>query len=169
MFRQLCLSAFFCFSIWCQTPGGVDGALYPGASKPAVKTARQQLPSAIAGVDAPRPVVLPEVDLAAERVTNRRGQLPLGTTRKLPQVEGAWTSLASGRHLWRGAIRSPGAVAMRVHFTGFDAADGKVWVYGADADPETTYTGSGPNKDGDFWSGTVEGDTLMSPVPGATG
>jgi uncharacterized protein (TIGR03437 family) len=58
---------------------------------------------------------------------------------------------------------------VRVHFTGFDASEGRVWVYAPNADPETTYTARGLNNDGDFWSGTVEGDTLVIEYEGPDG
>lgn len=74
---------------------------------------------------------------------------------------GAWEASR-----WRVALRSPGAVALRVHFRGFTVGQGRVWLEGGKA----VYTGAGPFGDGDFWTETVFGDEaeiVYEPAPGA--
>lgn len=84
-----------------------------------------------------------------------------------PFSRGKWETLPNGAATWRLAIRSPGAAAIRVRFSGFSAGSGKVWVYGAngganggdDGQSQGPYSGLGIFGNGEFWSGTVWGDT----------
>lgn len=62
--------------------------------------------------------------------------------------------------LWRMAIRSPGAQALRLHFTGVKLESGKLWVHDGQGHGFGPYTGKGPLGDGDFWSDIVTGDTI---------
>jgi hypothetical protein len=77
--------------------------------------------------------------------------------------KGKWRKLASGASVWRLGIESPGAAGLRVHFTGFDANGGRVWIHAqtAPGKPEVVgpYSGKGPHHDGDFWS-----DVVFSPA-----
>lgn len=62
------------------------------------------------------------------------------------------------------AITSPGAKALRVHFSGFDLADGdEVYVYGHAEDGPLAgpYAGRGPLGDGDFWAEITDGDIVV--------
>lgn len=62
------------------------------------------------------------------------------------------------------AVKSPGAVATRVHFEDFDLSSGdEVYVYGLSSDSSVAgpYTGKGLWNDKEFWSKTVEGDTAI--------
>ena len=62
------------------------------------------------------------------------------------------------------AIRSPGAVALRVQFAGFAIAPGdEVFVRGAGEKQanDEPYRGKGPGGDGEFWAATVDGDTAV--------
>lgn len=68
------------------------------------------------------------------------------------------------RRVWRRAIRSPGAVAMRVHFSGFSIGSGRVWLHDGrrhHAQVAGPYTGRGIFGDGDFWSDVIYGDTVV--------
>ena len=47
---------------------------------------------------------------------------------------------------------------MRLHFR--EVSDGELWVYN-DADTEGAFPSSGPDGDGDFWTGVVRGDTVI--------
>jgi hypothetical protein len=61
-------------------------------------------------------------------------------------------------------IKSTGASGVGVHFRNFALADGEeVYVYGAGADSVVfgPYTDKGPWGSGDFWSGTINGDTIV--------
>ena len=61
-------------------------------------------------------------------------------------------------------IKSSGASGIGVHFRNFALADGEeVYVYGAATDSIVfgPFTGKGPWGSGEFWSGTVDGDTAV--------
>lgn len=114
-----------------------------------------------------------EVDVAdanaAAEVTVTPGPVRVGLVRPIDPTNLAAagietaveTELTDGRTMWTLAISSPGAHAMRVHFTGFHVGRGQAIVY-APWDGETLirgpYTGFGYNGDGDFWSASVPGD-----------
>jgi len=148
------------------SPPSAASALYPGARSSPVRYAAGMMPSVAAGVAAPAPLALTAPDTAALRVANRFGQVPLGFSRDvgaLTTARGAWENLAGGR-VWRLAIRSEGAQAVRIRFTGFSVGTGRVWVYAPAQDPSSEaglFTGEGPYADGEFWSGLVAGDTAV--------
>jgi hypothetical protein len=61
-------------------------------------------------------------------------------------------------------IKSSGASGIGVHFRNFALADGEeVYVYGTGADSIVfgPFTDKGPWGSGEFWSGTVDGDTVV--------
>ena len=61
-------------------------------------------------------------------------------------------------------IKSPRASGISVHFHDFELADDQeVYVYGAGADSIVfgPFTNKGPWGSGEFWSGTVDGDTVV--------
>ena len=61
-------------------------------------------------------------------------------------------------------IKSTGASGIGVHFRNFDLADGdQVYVYGPAADSIVfgPFTNKGPWASGEFWSGTLSGDTAV--------
>ena len=79
-----------------------------------------------------------------------------------------------GNSVWQLHVRSPGALGVRVWFSGFDLAPGtSVKVYGADTGTATVgeYTGRGWMDTVDFWSLSVRGDTAVVEfwVPAAPG
>jgi len=94
---------------------------------------------------------------------------PLGDAARRPEASGAHRQVAvpgpSGvRQLWRQAIRSPGAVGLRVHFTDFAVGAGRVWVHaGRRHQPQVfgPYTGRGIHGDGEFWSDVLLGETVV--------
>ncbi len=65
--------------------------------------------------------------------------------------------------VWRLQIVSKGAKGLRLHVTGF--ADGKLTVRGAGA--AQTFAAKGPNGDGEFWTGVVDGDNVWLEFAGA--
>jgi len=61
-------------------------------------------------------------------------------------------------------IKSTNAYGVGVHFRGFDlAGDDEVYVYGPASDSIVCgpFTRKGPWGDGEFWSGTIDGDTAI--------
>ena len=65
--------------------------------------------------------------------------------------------------VWRLRIVSKGAAGLRLHVTGF--ADGNLAVRGAGA--TQTFANKGPNGDGDFWTGVVDGESVWLEFTGA--
>lgn len=76
---------------------------------------------------------------------------------------GGWESAAGGRRIWRASILSPGAKGIRVRFSKFAVGTGKVWIYSGPGDehPQGPYTGRGLFDDGEFWSGSVFGESVI--------
>ena len=60
-----------------------------------------------------------------------------------------------------GRIRSAGAEAVRVHLTGVDLGDGSLEIRAAQGGDAVTYTGRGPQGDGEFWSHSVFGEEAV--------
>ena len=79
--------------------------------------------------------------------------------------KGKWKKLGNGASIWRLGIESPGASGLRVHFTGFDAGAGKLWLHAqaGQEKPEVVgpYSGKGPHQDGDFWSDIVFSSSVI--------
>ncbi|MEE9293658.1 MAG: hypothetical protein V3W34_01665 [Phycisphaerae bacterium] len=74
-----------------------------------------------------------------------------------------------GADVWTLAIRSPGAFGTRLHFSGFDVGAGSVLVYAEGASgiiARGPYTRKGPNKNGEFWTSSLPGDTVFIEVSG---
>ncbi|MGH9830868.1 MAG: hypothetical protein ACREDR_47285, partial [Blastocatellia bacterium] len=62
------------------------------------------------------------------------------------------------------ALKSAGAVQIRVHLQNLDLADGdSVFLYGVSPNSHVVgpLTGRGPFGDGDFWTDSIEGDTVI--------
>ncbi len=71
---------------------------------------------------------------------------------------------SNARQSWRQALRSPGAVGLRVHFTGFSVGGGRVWLHdGRRFKPQIAgpYTKRGIFGDGDFWSDVLYGEIVV--------
>jgi len=82
--------------------------------------------------------------------------------RTLERGSGAITSTEDGGFVYTMALSSPGAAALRVHFTGFrlPPATG-VYLYTDETQAFGPYTGRGPFGDGEFWSHTLVGDYVI--------
>ena len=125
------------------------------------------LPGAASQLPSLEPTVLAPLDVDALRVPNGQGQIPIGVARPVASEElrsGRWETAPGLDGVWRSSVRSPGAVSMRVHFTDFSVGAGRVWVYAAlgdTAEVDGPYTGRGTYEDGDFWSASIPGDTLV--------
>jgi hypothetical protein len=68
----------------------------------------------------------------------------VGVSRDLPAgslAQGEWSTTPEGKPVWRLSLSSTGAETLRVHFTGFHAGSGKVWLFGTEADGTPTSAG----------------------------
>jgi len=113
-------------------------------------------------------IALPPLDPAQKIDIDENGRRRIGAHRELPALpppSAAWTSDADGAPVWRVEIRSPGAVALRLHFVDFQVEPGAVAVFEADEAlrpaAERRYTGRGPAGDGELWSDIVEGEAAI--------
>lgn len=132
------------------------------------QAAARQLPSLQSRLDVPIAQSLGPVPLEQwQAVPELRGLTASGLHRKLNeplQVAGRWQDTSSGRRVWSAAVHSPGAAALRVHFSSFQAGAGRVWVHSGQPEPGEIggpYTAAGWTGDGDFWSDLVTGDTIV--------
>ena len=84
---------------------------------------------------------------------------PVGITAAFNQMK---RPMPDGGFAWTMALESPGATALRVHFTDFSTGpNAEVYVYNMDGEAFGPYTGSGPGNSGDFWSNTVTGSVAF--------
>jgi V8-like Glu-specific endopeptidase len=82
---------------------------------------------------------------------------PVGVQLSFPSLD-SFTRTADGGFVWTGAVTSPGATALRLHFTNFDLPDNTaLYVYGLNAEAFGPYTGLGYTNSGEFWSHTIMG------------
>ena len=91
------------------------------------------------------------------------GVAQLGVHRKIePKLlqKGKWQKSS-----WTLVLHSPGAQGLRVHVTGMALGTGKLTFRSADGEVQT-FTGKGPNGDGDFWTGLVSGDCATLELEG---
>lgn len=97
-----------------------------------------------------------------------QGEDPTGVRRPLPDAasalgfatdQGTWTETTAGS-VWRLPITSPDAVALRVHVENAALGNGRLWIHGGSDSVFGPYTGTGPYRDGEFWSPTVAGESL---------
>jgi hypothetical protein len=132
---------------------------------PGVPTPNRPLPPS-RSVLLPRPGTLGLGGLAADE----RAKLgPVGLKERIgvhraiadgSLARGTWTALADGRRVWRIEIQSDAAVGLRVQFSNFSVGEGKVWVH-SPATVDGPYTARGPYGNGEFWSGTVDGESAV--------
>ncbi len=69
-----------------------------------------------------------------------------------------------GETVWTLAIRSPGADGIRLHFADFDVGEGSGLVYSTSESGiivRGPYAGTGPDRDGDFWTASLPGDEVF--------
>ncbi len=67
---------------------------------------------------------------------------------------------ADGSFVWTTSVRSSGASALRLRFTGFDLPKGAaLYLDTDDGQAHGPYRGKGPHDSGEFWSHAVFGDT----------
>jgi hypothetical protein len=107
--------------------------------------------------------------LTAEERTGRRvraGLTQVGVHRSVSAAEGegSWQTARDGSSVWRLVLRSPSAVALRLHLENFHAGDGQLWITELLADrPQTygPYEGDGIHGDGEFWTNTALGEAVL--------
>src|SRR5581483_1371837 len=115
----------------------------------------------------PRPAMYSfgTLNVTEQHVLATAGRLPrIGVHRgisPLTLATGAWQQVADGSSIWRLAIESKGATGLRVQFGNFSIGNGKLWVYGGDGQAQGPYTAAGMFGNGEFWTGTVWGDTAV--------
>jgi len=115
---------------------------------------------------------LPPLDIRATEVEDKslgdsRTPLRIGVARSIdasPLTHGRWVNIQKNRTLWLFGIRSPSGVGLRLHFTDFSLPPGaKIYIYPS-SDPSKyfgPYEGKGIFDDGEFWSPTIEGETII--------
>ncbi|MCZ2150889.1 MAG: S-layer homology domain-containing protein [Bryobacterales bacterium] len=107
--------------------------------------------------------------LLAPALMGRPARPVVGDTRPLPQDlprQALWDGSK-----WRLEVRSPGAAALRLHFTAFHVGSGQVRIAGGES-AAGPFTQDGLLSDGDFWSPLLAGDTVIveyEPAPEAAG
>mgnify|MGYP006202907299 CR=1 FL=1 len=65
---------------------------------------------------------------------------------------------------WTASIESPGAAALRVHFSNLFLPNNATLTIGNAIGESFAYTGRGPGGSGEFWSNTVRGDKVQVTV-----
>jgi uncharacterized protein (TIGR03437 family) len=118
---------------------------------------RQALPTAFE---------LPPLSAAEAAQRWRGGARQTGVERPVaaPALSSGVSSvLPDGRVAWRLVLRSPGAVALRVHFFRFSVPGAAVWLYPAGGAMQATgpYSAQGPNGTGEFWSPRIPSDSVV--------
>jgi hypothetical protein len=74
--------------------------------------------------------------------------------------QGVLKKSTDGSFVWAMTVTSPGAQAIRVHFTGFSLPDNtEMYLLGPNSQAHGPYTGSGRNGTGDFWTRSIVSDT----------
>ncbi len=72
------------------------------------------------------------------------------------------TRMSRDGFTWTGVVRSPGAVALRLHFSDVSLPAGvELYVYNSLGEAWGPYTGQGPLQSGDFWAQTVVDDEVF--------
>lgn len=166
------LLLFSASSVVGQRIVSVESAVHYPVSQPEPRALKSDLPSRGAGLADPVVRSLGAFDRLQHEVPNAYGQIPIGISPPVGTgngVAGQWDHLPDGRRVWRIVLRSPDAVAVCVHFSGFNVGRGEVWAYGADETVEGAFTGAGEFGDGYFWTGSIAGDRVTVeyiPAPG---
>jgi len=145
-----------------EAPMAVSPALPAGLVDP---TLPQNLPEYLRGITPHTPVGLAPLTVDEAR-PRKRGPLSSTGLRRSVTVDfarhGSVVVAPDGHAVWSVAITSPRAKRVRVHFRDFDVLSGEVWVYAPGAEfAVAPLMANGVFGDGEFWSGTVEGETAI--------
>ncbi len=138
----------------------IDQSRLTIASRPLAPSQRLLLPAAgkamLGAID----------DTVRDRPSPRHGVARVAVHRSIPSesvTKGTWQTLNDGTRVWRLALNSTNALGLRLHLTNFNIGTGQVWVHDTDSPASKIlgpYTGSGPLGKGDFWTGTIFGETI---------
>ncbi len=144
-------------------PGGVE----PRIAKPSRIPPSQRDGTALQSVPEMRLAALDQQALLDEDTKSssagHRQRISVGRALNVTLDQGQWRDLRTGGRVWSMEIVSPGAVAIRLHFTDVDLPPGAELWLDAPAHPEGAdgpHQGRGPLDDRQFWSGTTEGDRV---------
>lgn len=123
-----------------------------------------RLPAAEPGFNfpplAPRDLdMLPQADQGEDPIGVRRFLSGAALERSSGRDRGNWLETTMGS-VWRLQMTSPGAVALRVHVQDVNLGKGHLWIHGGDDSVVGPYSSTGPHRDGEFWSPTVDGESL---------
>ncbi|HYL74760.1 MAG TPA: hypothetical protein VEU96_11185 [Bryobacteraceae bacterium] len=158
--RLVAASLCFLFVSFAQNPRK-DPAVYTGARP---TDSRLQPLSRSYALASPRTFSLGALSEDERKLLGPVGfKQRIGVHRQMPSNapdSGTWTTLPDGGSLWQLAVRSDGAAGVRIHFSDFSAGAGQLWIYSGDS-VDGPYTGDGPYGNGDFWNGTVEGESVI--------
>jgi V8-like Glu-specific endopeptidase len=161
--------------VLCVTLLSISGMLW-GQSAPTVVTSQKSTGTRAAAQSAPpaarvqrlAETAVVQIDPLTSDERNRkpRGYAKLtGVVRavtSLGEERLDWSGLADGRRDGQMEIDWPGAARLRLHFTGFDANGGEVWLRGGNGEALAgPLTDRGPYEDGDFWTEPVAGDQVV--------
>lgn len=150
------------------SPAIVSGAIAPSSGITETRTrANTSLPSKRYGLS----VDLSQVTHSLARLDPNSIELgkpnQIGISRQIEVSSrdyGRRFTNGDGSKIFLLAIKSPGAIGIRVHFSDFEIREGdELYVYGL-SDTSTVsgpYRSRGPWNNKDFWSGTVEGDIAI--------
>ena len=101
--------------------------------------------------------------------SGKSGPRPVGTNRTIPISEFARVSgrnsdawdISDAGPVWRLQVESPGAEALRVRFRDFSLGKGRLWIHSETGRGFGPYSETGSSEDGEFWSPSVEGETVF--------
>jgi len=141
---------------------GVPSAVYhaPEKERQAAPTRRFALRPAAERWMAP----LTDEERNARRVRAGLTQIAVHRAARAEDLRGTWETARDGSAVWRLALRSPGAAAIRLHLEEFHAGDGRLWItemHGNEPQTFGPYSGEGIHGDGEFWSNAALGEAVL--------
>ena len=132
------------------------------AQKAQTATARAIAPSQRFALQrAPLTNLGPIDDTVRDKPSPRHGVARVGLTRALTAAQtstGAWQATPDGGSVWRLALQSTGAMALRIRFKNFSVGAGQVWVHDTNSPANQVfgpYTGQGRFSNGSFWTDVI--------------
>jgi hypothetical protein len=115
-----------------------------------------------AGVGSGLPLKVGMVKTVGTRIAFDDLTAPLPANVAQSRAHGALRTTEDRGYVYTTAVQSPGATAMRVHFTSFWLPPtAELYLHTAGGQVFGPYTGRGPHGDGDFWSHTVMGSEVV--------
>jgi len=157
---RLILFALATFSLFAQR--GVPSATYHAPQKERQSSPGQRLQLRAAPERWLAPVTTEE--RAARQV--RAGLTQIGIHRGVTpaDLDGVWQTARDGSSVWRLILRSPGALAMRLHLENFHSGGGELWLTELQGDKPQSfgpYSSDGVHGDGEFWTNAALGEAVL--------